>query len=155
MPPSSTQQRAIVLVVGDIGRSPRMQFHAASLAKNGWEVWMVGLEGSELMPEIMSYVNQGKIFVKTVKNPSKNVNRLWYFFSKIILQTLMLFWAMVNIPSPIQFIIVQNPPSIPTFFVAQLIRIYHQCKLVIDWHNYGWSILAISGHHWSVTLYRW
>jgi beta-1,4-mannosyltransferase len=155
---NNNTKKAIVLVVGDIGRSPRMQFQAASLAKNGWEVWMVGLEGSELMPEINAYISQNKIHVKTLSNPSKSGNLLWYYFQKIIIQTFLLFWMMINIPSPIHFLLVQNPPSIPTFFVAQLTRIYHRCKLVIDWHNYGWSILAISvgsTTHWTVALYRW
>jgi beta-1,4-mannosyltransferase len=41
-----------------------------------------------------------------------------------------------------QWILVQNPPSIPTLAVAGLICYLRNSKLIIDWHNYGWSILA-------------
>ena len=37
--------RVCVLVIGDIGRSPRMQNHAVSLAESGHVVDLVGLPG--------------------------------------------------------------------------------------------------------------
>lgn len=36
---------AIVLVLGDVGRSPRMMYHSESLAKLGWETIIVGYRG--------------------------------------------------------------------------------------------------------------
>lgn len=40
-----TGNRACVLVLGDIGRSPRMQYHALSLAGEEFDVEMVGYGG--------------------------------------------------------------------------------------------------------------
>jgi beta-1,4-mannosyltransferase len=37
----------------------------------------------------------------------------------------------------------QNPPSIPTLAVAQLICFLRNTRLIIDWHNFGWTILAL------------
>ncbi len=37
--------RACIIVLGDIGRSPRMQYHALSLAKTGFDVDFVGYGG--------------------------------------------------------------------------------------------------------------
>lgn len=37
-----------VLVLGDIGRSPRMQYHAMSIAKHGGRVDLVGYQGMEV-----------------------------------------------------------------------------------------------------------
>lgn len=34
-----------VLVLGDLGRSPRMQYHAMSIAKHGGFVQLIGYEG--------------------------------------------------------------------------------------------------------------
>jgi beta-1,4-mannosyltransferase len=34
-----------ILVLGDIGRSPRMQYHALSIAKHGGEVVIIGYKG--------------------------------------------------------------------------------------------------------------
>lgn len=41
-----------VLVLGDIGRSPRMQYHAISFAREGFTVDIVGYPGSPPMKEI-------------------------------------------------------------------------------------------------------
>ena len=35
-----------VLVLGDIGRSPRMQYHAISIAKHGGRVNVIGYDGT-------------------------------------------------------------------------------------------------------------
>lgn len=35
-----------VLVLGDIGRSPRMQYHAMSIAKHGGSVQLIGYAGT-------------------------------------------------------------------------------------------------------------
>lgn len=37
---------AQVLVLGDIGRSPRMQYHALSIAKHGGSVELIGYNGT-------------------------------------------------------------------------------------------------------------
>jgi beta-1,4-mannosyltransferase len=34
-----------IVVLGDIGRSPRMQYHALSIAKHGGKVFLVGYRG--------------------------------------------------------------------------------------------------------------
>jgi beta-1,4-mannosyltransferase len=36
-----------VVVLGDIGRSPRMQYHALSIAKHGGRVFLIGYQGSQ------------------------------------------------------------------------------------------------------------
>lgn len=45
--------------------------------------------------------------------------------------------------------LVQNPPSIPTLLIAIIVCWLKSSKLVIDWHNFGYSILALklgNGH---------
>ena len=42
---NSSTKRVCILVLGDIGRSPRMQYHALSCAKNGFEVDLIGFGG--------------------------------------------------------------------------------------------------------------
>lgn len=41
-----------VVVLGDVGRSPRMQYHAISFAKQGYTVDIIGYPGSQPMQEI-------------------------------------------------------------------------------------------------------
>lgn len=48
-PPSTEKQRPAVsvqiVVLGDIGHSPRMQYHAQSIAKHGGQVTIIGYQG--------------------------------------------------------------------------------------------------------------
>lgn len=41
----SPSKSIAVVVLGDIGRSPRMMYHAQSLAENGFRVLLVGFDG--------------------------------------------------------------------------------------------------------------
>lgn len=36
----------VVFVLGDVGRSPRMMYHAESFANNGFETYIVGYRGT-------------------------------------------------------------------------------------------------------------
>lgn len=47
---------------------------------------------------------------------------------------------------------IQNPPSIPTLALAQLICWITGAKLIIDWHNTGYSILAMRVGQGSVLV---
>lgn len=38
-------KRVCVVVLGDVGRSPRMQYHALSLAASGFDVDIIGYGG--------------------------------------------------------------------------------------------------------------
>ena len=51
----------------------------------------------------------------------------------------------------------QNPPSIPTLAVASLVCFLRNTRLVIDWHNFGYSILALKlgNSHPLVKLSSW
>lgn len=57
-PPISVQ----VLVLGDIGRSPRMQYHAMSIAKHGGRVDVIGYKGTMLLFLIQILANSIRIY---------------------------------------------------------------------------------------------
>jgi hypothetical protein len=46
--PRTARKTAVVLVLGDVGRSPRMMYHAQSLVREGYGVTLVGYEGTSL-----------------------------------------------------------------------------------------------------------
>ncbi|MCJ1481997.1 mannosyltransferase [Schaereria dolodes] len=51
----------------------------------------------------------------------------------------------------------QNPPSIPTLAIAQAICFIRHTRLIIDWHNFGYSILALKlgSNHPLVRISKW
>lgn len=49
----SSKKKACIVVLGDIGRSPRMQYHALSLVKEGFQVDIVGHGGSAPIAELL------------------------------------------------------------------------------------------------------
>ena len=53
---SKSKARIQILVLGDIGRSPRMQYHALSIATHGAHVDLIGYKGYLLYPYIQSQV---------------------------------------------------------------------------------------------------
>ena len=45
-------KRLAVVVVGDIGRSPRMQYHSLSFARSGFAVELVGYSGKTMQQSV-------------------------------------------------------------------------------------------------------
>ncbi|KAB8346201.1 hypothetical protein FH972_023246 [Carpinus fangiana] len=134
-----------VVVLGDIGRSPRMQYHAKSLVEQGVRVQLVGYQESDLLPELVQhpllqvvplsppprFLRDGPLpFV--VKGPLKALHQAWDLYQALAYRT----------PAT-KFMLVQNPPAVPVLAVAQMVCFQRNTRLVVDWHNYGWSILAL------------
>jgi beta-1,4-mannosyltransferase len=62
---------------------------------------------------------------------------------KALWQALSLYRALGYHSEPARWMFVQNPPSIPTLAVAWLMCFLRNTELVIDWHNFGYTILAL------------
>src|SRR5206468_7297617 len=64
--------------------------------------------------------------------------------------------ALSKIPRP-DVILVQNPPSMPTLAVAWAIARVRKARLVVDWHNLGYTLLTLRLGQWhpAVRLARW
>jgi len=43
-----------------------------------------------------------------------------------------------------EFILVQNPPAVPTLLIVRLVCLLRRTKMVVDWHNFGYTIMALS-----------
>ena len=48
-------KRVCVVVLGDVGSSPRMQYHSLSFAKEGFDVDIVGYGGSQPIKELSEH----------------------------------------------------------------------------------------------------
>ena len=69
----------------------------------------------------------------------------------------VLFLCLWKVPFRAEVMLVQNPPSIPTLALAQLLVWLEGTRLIIDWHNTGYSILSMRVGPTSllVRLARW
>ncbi|KAH8680604.1 family 1 glycosyltransferase [Xylariales sp. PMI_506] len=143
--PATAQSVSVqVLVLGDIGRSPRMQYHALSIAKHGGRVDLIGYHESAPHPDL---TNNPRIKIYPLPLPpavlkSRSIPFLISGPLKVLWQILSLIWVLGYETSPARWLLVQNPPSIPTLAIALLISVLRNTHLMIDWHNYGWTILA-------------
>lgn len=151
--------RAAVVVVGDLGRSPRMQYHAHALAAAGVDVEMIGHEGAPL-PQILT---DPRIRIHRLPAPKLRfrIKRSKILFGLVatydaLRASLRLGAALMTIPKP-DLLLVQNPPSIPALQVAWIVARLRGARFVIDWHNLGYTILALrlGRRHLAVRLARW
>lgn len=72
-----------------------------------------------------------------------DVPRTMAFLFKVVWQTLTLFWAILA-KRKSNIVLVQNPPAIPTLAVCWFYCLLVNAKFIIDWHNYAYSILALT-----------
>jgi beta-1,4-mannosyltransferase len=152
--------RAVVVVVGDLGRSPRMQYHARALAASNVFVDFIGYEGAALPKAI---AGEPRIAVHRVSEPrlrhrSGPSITLYVLLAIVdgIRSSLRIGRALWSVPSP-DLILAQNPPSVPTLAVAWLVARLRKARLVIDWHNLGFTLMALRLGRWHpmVRLARW
>ncbi|KAB2574121.1 hypothetical protein BFW01_g5369 [Lasiodiplodia theobromae] len=144
--PVSSDATVQVVVLGDIGRSPRMQYHAISLAKHGHNVDIVGYKESELHAFLESSPKVKVVAIPPWPKRYQTDNKLLFLGMaplKVLWQTWGLFSALAYRTVPAKFTLVQNPPSIPTLLVAHVVCLLRNTTLCIDWHNFGHSILAL------------
>ena len=141
---------AAVLVVGDLNRSPRMLNHCLALTEafpNINEISLIGYNGGDIRSDIANNPKIKQYHIR--KGINKFLSKLPRFLFilaaliKIILQTLSLTWILFRIPK-FKFLILQNPPGIPSMLICWIICRLRGAKFIIDWHNYGYTILKVN-----------
>jgi beta-1,4-mannosyltransferase len=141
-----------VVVMGDVGRSPRMQYHTESLLREGFTVSLIGYQGEQLIPSLQNNDTSRLQVIRFSTSWPKFLKKCLplYFLWRVCSLVGGLVWALwIALPSrhPVDCLLVQNPPAIPLLAVSimfcQFQRIFkrHFTALVIDWHNLGYSML--------------
>ncbi|KAK0420431.1 hypothetical protein QR680_014680 [Steinernema hermaphroditum] len=141
---------AALVVVGDVGHSPRMNYHALSLAEHGLNVEIIGYMDSKPHQKIREHP---RIRVIPLKPPPKwlaNVKPTVALGLKVLWTAFFLSWAlMFQTTWNLSMVMMQNPPGIPALMISWLISKLKRASFVIDWHNYTWSILR---SNYKITL---
>ncbi|CUV07165.1 unnamed protein product [Cryptosporidium hominis] len=170
----ATTRNIVVLVIGDIGRSPRMQNHALCISKRfcskldslGKTGKLINRKGNkDINQKLDDKINNNHVYLvgyneticssavtgdknitlqgieKTLVDQYRKVLPLWAFlFIKVIEQSLRIFITIMKIPN-LSGIVLQAPPSIPAIPIALLVSYIKGAHLIIDWHNYGHTLL--------------
>lgn len=123
-----------------------MQYHAASLAGAGAEVDLIGLEGAAVTATVAANprIRVHRLADQRFSGRARGGVSRFVFGSAMrgVAQGVALFTALMRIPRP-DTILVQNPPAIPTLFVAWLAARLRGARFVIDWHNLSHTIAAV------------
>ena len=128
--------------------------HARSLDRRGYRVSLLGF------PEAPSGLSSAVrvILLDPVLRDYAGSSKLMYFVVKVLrLMILSLRLTTRLIAERPRWILVQNPPSFPTLLAAWLCARVTGGRLIVDWHNYGYTMLALrlGKDHLLVRLHQW
>jgi beta-1,4-mannosyltransferase len=150
--------RVTTVVLGDLGRSPRMQYHAEALAAHDVDVDVVACGGSAVHAEVRVHPRITCHLLPPARERSLPRGLLlpaaiW----RAVVQALWLVWMFAAVLRKPDVILVQNPPAIPTLLVVLAAARLRGARLVVDWHNLAWAVLALGlgARHPGVSLARW
>lgn len=79
------------------------------------------------------------------------------FLTKFNLSLSVLNPVVLLCGSLLYYFLYQNPPAIPSLAAAWFVSLLCGSKFIIDWHNYGFTILALglkSNEHSLVKIAR-
>jgi len=159
-----------VIVLGDVGRSPRMQYHTLSLLQDGCKVSLIGYTGTPLIAPLEEAASKRRqLYVIRVQpwTPWKVLRRTkvlkpFYYLLRFMELIRVLTYALIQMTTGadsdgIDCLLVQNPPSIPSLILSYLFCWFHGSTLIIDWHNLGFTMLTdLKESHWIRKLaYRY
>jgi beta-1,4-mannosyltransferase len=140
--------RVSVVVCGDLGRSPRMLYHAGALADSGAAVDLIGGVEHEIPSELREHP---RVSVHALPSGSaarrERPGRLRYLSAaawRVLRQACALLVTLLWRTSAPDVILVQSPPAIPSLTLTWLAARLRGARLIVDWHNLGWAMLALS-----------
>jgi beta-1,4-mannosyltransferase len=119
-----------------------MLYHAQALADSGADVDLVGYVEADIDSAVAGH---GHVRIHRLRAPGHVPRALFALrgLLRVARQTLeLLSMLFVRVRHP-DVLLVQNPPAVPTLLVALLVARARSARLVIDWHNFGYAMLAL------------
>lgn len=136
----SSKKRIIIYVLGDIGHSPRMCYHASSFSEKGWQVELCGYV-EEQVPDFIAEDPNIIVHALPTLTLQGNKRSIIFLVKKVLFQVSAIIAQLWELRGS-NYMLIQNPPSIPILPIAVFYRL-SGCKLIIDWHNLAYSIMQL------------
>jgi beta-1,4-mannosyltransferase len=166
------------MVGGDFARSPRMQYHATSLCESGRfrEVRCVGLdEGNRCAEHLTRQANVRWLLLNNKSRSAAAARGGWLVRTvrKVASYTTSFFWCLWRATAPLDgagetrvVMLMQTPPAVPFLVLAHAVVIARRMQrvvypsrkawssvaLVIDFHNFGYTLLEVDRRPAPVVL---
>ncbi|KAJ3119925.1 mannosyltransferase [Nowakowskiella sp. JEL0407] len=153
----SSSKYLAILVFGDLSRSPRILNHAFSAANSDINVELLGYFPDKFADIPERIRSHEKIRLRRIPTPEKivatsNFQYLVLGIKRVVVQFGITLYTLLFLIHTVNFLLVQNPPSIPTLVIAQIVRIIKGSKLIIDWHNFGFTIMGLSRGNETIVV---
>lgn len=131
-----------VLVLGDIGRSPRIVNHIVELAENSPSTVDVICYRDTSLPPSLEKLN---IRVSSLSSWLLSIVRVLpgflYVMTRFWVEALQIFYLLFfRANKRYGCILVQNPPSFHIMMVLHIYKVIKSSCIIIDIHNYGYTI---------------
>jgi beta-1,4-mannosyltransferase len=108
---------------------------------------LVGYRGAEVISELQAPLANGTVTLNYIPDLPRwvsNLPRPVALPLKAILQLFALIWMLlVSLPKP-DVILLQLPPALPTMVACYLAARRHRARLVYDWHNFAYTLMALT-----------
>uniref|UniRef100_A0A804HHW1 ALG1 chitobiosyldiphosphodolichol beta-mannosyltransferase n=1 Tax=Homo sapiens TaxID=9606 RepID=A0A804HHW1_HUMAN len=132
-------RHVVAVVLGDVGRSPRMQYHALSLAMHGFSVTLLGFCNSKPHDELLQN-NRIQIVGLTELQSLAVGPRVFQYGVKVVLQAMYLLWKLM-----------WREPGAYIFLQVGSVCLFGFCLFVLEAESSSVAQAGVQWHNHSLT----
>lgn len=139
------KRQILIVVLGDLGHSPRILYHAKNFAVNKhYKVQLFGYLNSKLPDFILE--NSDMIEVNEIPALGNAAKSPFGLIFKVIQQNFLLLSIFFKSKfKNSKYVLIQNPPILPILHIMIIWKYLYSnsTRIIIDWHNLNYSILEM------------
>lgn len=127
-------RRLLIVVLGDLARSPRMLRHAAAAMQRGVFVELIGFRGRPLPPHMSGARVRAIPSFASMRLEQRGIAALAVAGLRQVLLGAAILMRLLATRRP-DVLLVQTPPLLPALPVILLVASIRRVRVIVDWHN--------------------